>query len=170
MDLITHSLLYGGYLSLAMTILILGSLLYNPEIWLHDFPADIQEKYGPASEKSVRQRRIFTIPFMAVFLGIIAASVYFLPSASGGSPTFLELFANIFIVFMIFNLVDLLLIDWLIGIVLRPKFWVLPGTEGLKGYSDYGFHLRGFIKGTIGGAIGAAVLAAIAFIVLPWFK
>jgi hypothetical protein len=109
MDLITHSLLYGGFLSLAMTILILGSLLYNPEIWLHDFPADIQEKYGPASEKSVRQRKIFTIPFMAVFLGIIAASVYFLPSASGESPTFLELFANIFIVFMVFNLVDLLL-------------------------------------------------------------
>jgi hypothetical protein len=53
-------------LSLAMSILILGSLYINPEIWLHDFPADIQEKYGPASPKSLRQRKIFTIPFMLV--------------------------------------------------------------------------------------------------------
>jgi hypothetical protein len=61
----------------------------------------------------------------------------------------------------------LLIIDWLIGIVLRPKFWVLPGTEGLIGYSDYAFHLRGFIKGTIGGMIGALILAGLAFMVLP---
>jgi hypothetical protein len=161
-DLWIHSLTYGLILSAVMTVFILASIFYNPEIWLHDFPPDIQEKYGPASEKSLRERRIFTIPFMLAFIGIIAAALITLPAAIGHQPNFLELFVTVFIVFMTFNLVDLLFIDWLFGIVLRPSSLVLPGTEGLAGYSDYAFHFRGFLKGTAGGLIASAVLAAIA--------
>jgi hypothetical protein len=163
-DLITHSLLYGGYLSIAMSILIMGSLLYNPEIWLHDFPKDIQEKYGPPSKKSIRQRNLFAFPFMAIFFGILIAAVWTLPAAIGATPTFFQLAFSIFIVFMVFNLADLLILDWLIGIVLRPKFWVLPGTEGLHGYTDYSFHFKGFLKGTVGGLAGALVIGGIAYL------
>ena len=31
----------------------------------------------------------------------------------------------------------------------RPRVIVLPGTEGLAGYGDYGFHFRGFLKGLV---------------------
>jgi hypothetical protein len=169
MELLYHGLIYGGWLSLVMSILIIGSMYFNPEIWLHDFPADIQEKYGPASPKSLRQRKIFTIPFMLIFLGILAASVWTLPNVVDGSPTFLQLFVNLFIVFETFNLVDLLILDWLFGIVIQPKSAILPGTAGLQGYKDYGFHFRGFIKGSIGGVIGALVLAGIAWLLFYLF-
>jgi hypothetical protein len=167
-DLILHSLLYGGILSAVMTVLILGSLAYNPEIWLHDFPRDVQEKYGPASPKSIRQRNILIIPFMLSLFGILAAAVITLPQVIGRPPGFLDLFLTIFIVFMTFNLVDLVIIDF--GLVLlQPKFIILPGTEGLKGLVDYGFHFRGFLKGTVGGLIGSLVLAGISLLAFSIF-
>ena len=43
---------------------------------------------------------------------------------------------------MIFNLVDLILLDWLLFTYIQPRFVVLPGTEGLAGYRDYWFHFR----------------------------
>jgi hypothetical protein len=159
-----HSLLYGGILSAVMTVLILGSLAYNQEIWLHDFPRDVQEKYGPASPKSIQQRNILAVPFMLLFFGILVAAVITLPQAIGRQPGFFDLFLSIFIVFMTFNLVDLVIIDF--GLVyFQPKFISLPGTEGLKGLVDYGFHFRGFLKGTVGGLIGSLFIAGLAWLV-----
>jgi hypothetical protein len=42
---------------------------------------------------------------------------------------------------------------------MRAHFVVLPGTEGLAGYKDYGFHFRGFLLGTL-LILGASVLVA----------
>ena len=50
---------------------------------------------------------------------------------------------------MFFNLFDLLIIDWLIVCLITPKFVIIPGTEGNKGYKDYQFHFIGFLKGII---------------------
>ena len=36
------------------------SLFINPEIWLHDYPPDIQARYGPASDKAITQRKILS--------------------------------------------------------------------------------------------------------------
>ncbi|MDH3734751.1 MAG: hypothetical protein OEU54_14585 [Gemmatimonadota bacterium] len=50
----------------------------------------------------------------------------------------------------VFNLVDLLILDWLILVRIQPGFVVLPGTEGLAGYDDYRFHGHAFLIGTTG--------------------
>lgn len=36
-----HSFFYGAMLSTALSILILGSLYINPEIWLQDAPREV---------------------------------------------------------------------------------------------------------------------------------
>jgi hypothetical protein len=66
---------------------------------------------------------------------------------------------------MVFNLVDLLVFDWLIALTIRPKFMILPGTQGSQGYHDYGFHFRGFLKGTLGGLLGSLILAGLAVLI-----
>lgn len=38
----------------------------------------------------------------------------------------------------------------LVFVTLQPCFVVLPGTEGLQGYRDYGFHFRQFLKRVVG--------------------
>jgi len=59
--------LYGGVLSVALSVLLLGVLWINPEILLNDYPPDIREKHGPMSERSKRQR----VP-AAILLGLSA--------------------------------------------------------------------------------------------------
>jgi hypothetical protein len=44
------------------------------------------------------------------------------------------------------NLLDWVALDWPL-VRWQPRFMVLPGTEGMAGYSNYWFHFRGFLIG-----------------------
>jgi energy-converting hydrogenase Eha subunit B len=79
-----------------------------------------------------------------------------------GVPSFIEVFIDIFTLFIVFNIVDLLILDWLIFCTLTPKFMILPGTEGMAGYKDYGFHFRGFLIGCIICLVSALAFAGLA--------
>lgn len=58
-------------------------------------------------------------------------------------------------------MVDLVVLDWLIFVRSRPRFIVLPGTEGMAGYKDYFFHLKGFLVGVVlSAAVSLATAAA----------
>jgi hypothetical protein len=52
-------------------------------------------------------------------------------------------------VLFLFNLVDWLILDWLIICTITPSFVVLPGTEGMAGYKNYWMHFKGFLIGTV---------------------
>ncbi len=41
-----------------------------------------------------------------------------------------------------FWLFDLVIVDWFCLVTLKPKFAIIPSTEGMPGYGDYVFHLR----------------------------
>jgi hypothetical protein len=147
-SIVRHALAYGGVLSGISCALLLGILWINPEILLKDYPPDIQAKYGPMSERSKRQRLPVGLFFGAVVLGIVAASFVEVRANSGGHIPFLTAFVHLFVMFSFFNIVDLLILDWPL-VAMQPSFIVLPGTEGLAGYKDYGFHFRGFLIGTV---------------------
>ena len=53
------------------------------------------------------------------------------------------------IVFALFNLVDAVIIDWLILLVLWPGLGVLPGTEGMAGYKDVHRWTINLLKGFV---------------------
>jgi hypothetical protein len=146
--IIRHALAYGTVLSGILCALLLGLLWSNPEILLNDYPPDIQARYGPMSERSKRQRLPVAVFLGAVALGIVAASFVDLRASSGGHISFMSAFVHLFVMFSLFNLADLLILDWPL-VAFRPSFIVLPGTEGLAGYKDYGFHFRGFLIGTV---------------------
>jgi len=161
---ISHALFYGGVLSAVMAALVLGLLRINPEILLKDYPPDIQEKYGPMSERSKRQRIPVAIVLGAVVLGIVIASFATVREQRGGNISFLTAFVHLFVMFSVFNVVDLLLLDWLV-VAIGPRWVVLPGTEGSAGYKDYWFHFRGFLIGIVlilaASGLMALVIAAL---------
>ena len=70
-----------------------------------------------------------------------------------------------FITLLVFNIFDLLVLDWLIFNTLQPKMIILPGTQGMAGYKEYAFHFRGFLKGLVFCLMGALVSAGIAMLV-----
>lgn len=164
--LLQHSLFYGAILSIAMTALILGSLYWRPMIWIGDAPAEIRAVAPPMSESDRRAKRLAGLVMLGIFLAVLVASVLGLRGLAAGQPSFADVALSTFIVFMTFNLVDLLIIDWLLVVTVRPGFVMIPGTEGMAAYGDYGFHFHAFLKGTAGGVALALIVGAVAVMLL----
>ena len=159
--IISHALLYGVILSGVLFTLILGLVRINPEIMLKDYPPDIQAKYGPMSERSKRQRIPGAILVIVVLFGIVILSFQDLGTDPQGDLSFFTTFVHLFVMFSVFNLLDWLVLDWLIVVTIRPSFIILPGTEGLAGYADYRFHFRGFLIGTVITLVTSILVAAV---------
>jgi hypothetical protein len=161
---IRESLAVGMMLSTILTLMIVASFMINKEMWLQDYPPEVKAKWGPINEKAKRQHHIFAILFFGMMIGAMVYDVIRLGLVLGTPPSFLAIFASIVIVFTLFNLVDAVIIDWLILLVLWPGLSVLPGTEGMAGYRDARRWTINLIKGFALAPIAGVLLAGIVFI------
>lgn len=161
-DIIQLGLLHGSYLSLALGALIFGSLFYDPESWLGDYPPDIRSAFGSMSPRARRHQRITGALFAVVLVGGSTAGVRAFLAATeavgDAPPGYGAIFLYVLVVLTTFNVVDLVAIDGLL-IWLQPRRLVLPGTEGMAGYRDVAFHVRGFFIGLFGSIVAAGVVA-----------
>ncbi|MES5955523.1 nitroreductase [Bacillus fungorum] len=156
-----EQMMYVGVLmSIVLSVMILGSLYYNPRLSLTDYPKDIQKVVFPKSIHEKKQTIYFNIAYNAILFGTPFVSTYILHKHE--KLLYLDAYLHTFGILMIFNLVDLLIIDWLIFCWITPRFVVIPCTEGMKGYKDYKFHLREAIVATQFLAIVSLFLAGIA--------
>jgi hypothetical protein len=160
-ELFQNILRDGLILSILATLFILVSIRINPRLWLGDYPQAIREQVAPKSEVEKRLSLWTGIPFLILLIGFPLVSTWRLQALSAAPLPFLSLFLNAAGVAFAFNLVDLLLIDWLVFCSLTPDFIVLPGTKGDPGYKDYGFHFRGFLTGTAFSAVIGLISAGI---------
>src|SRR5512134_3369441 len=110
--IISHALLYGVILSAVLFTLILGLVRIKPEIMHKDYPPDIQAKYGPMSERSKRQRKLVAIFIIVVMVGIVTLSFQSVDSNLEGDISFIPAFIHLVVMFSVFNLLDLLVLDW----------------------------------------------------------
>jgi hypothetical protein len=154
--LLSHSLIYGLILSTFMTIAFVALAWINPDIWLKDYPPAVQAKLGPISAKAQRQRTLLGIPVFLCLFGILFAAIWQL-----GTPTFLEATLCIFIVMLIFNVMDLIVLDWLIFLTWRPHRLLIAGVEQIQGALDYAFHFKAFLKGLVGITLASPIIAGI---------
>ena len=63
---------------------------------------------------------------------------------------------------MVFNLVDLLLLDLLWLGVLRPSWAMIPGTEAVVFRLNVSDHVRGFVVGTVLAVVIGCIAATVA--------
>jgi len=159
--LLSHSLFYGAILSVLTTALILVTLYLRPMAWAGDAPPDVRAAAGPLSDEDRRFKRVAGVVMLVILIGVFGAALAALARLGGEAVGFIDAAVSTFLIFMVFNLVDLLLIDWLLVVAVRPRFVLIPGTESLAGYGDYGYHFRAFLKGTVGGVLLALLVAAI---------
>lgn len=156
---------HAAALNLSITALIMGSMYWNPAIWVHDYPPDIKEAFGPAPEEVKRQGRLVAIPFFIIaFLGPIWSALR-LKRRNGGRLSFAAAYAHIFGLILSVWLFDLTILDWLLFVTITPDIVVLPGTEGMAGYDDYAFHLREHMRALPMLAIGTFLLALPAYLI-----
>ncbi len=67
---------------------------------------------------------------------------------------------------LIFNLVDLLILDWLIVCRFKLRWVILRGTEHIAMPIPYLHHLKEFLMGTVGLVIVCLAIAAVLSIVV----
>lgn len=105
--------------------------------------------------------------FFAALFGVVVAALLALRRLAG-ALTFADAAVSTFIILMTFNLVDLLLLDWLLVETIRPGFITFPGVTGATAnpFGGYAYHFRGFFIGTGLSLAAAIVLAAVAVVVL----
>ena len=160
------TMLDGVLLSIISSFIVIISLVINPRTFLQDYPKDIQAKVPPKTPSEKRLSLLLGIPFLLALLFVPLISTLLLKQQNGESTTFIALFLNAFGIVFIFNLVDWLLLDWLMFCTITPKFLIIPGTEGMPGYKEYGFHFRGFLIGTLLSLVYALIIASIFYFIV----
>jgi hypothetical protein len=146
----------GTLLSAVASTYLLVLLRFNPRVFVGHYPKEIREIVPPKSEKEKRMSIL-----LALLIGAPFASVLLWRTATLGSHSFWELFAYAFGVLFIFNLVDLLILDWLIVCWVKPRWVIPPGTEHIVIRNPYLHHFKGFLMGTVGLAIAGLAVAAL---------
>ncbi len=132
------ALLFNGLLG----ILLVGTLRWNAEIWVNDYPPDVKETFGPMSLRAKKQATIIAMPFFLIMFGGIIWSNLKLKQKNAGQLSLRAAFANAFLLIFSGWFLDLTILDWLMFVRHTPDWVVLAGTEGMAGYDDYLFHLK----------------------------
>ncbi len=133
---------------------------------LHDYPEDVRRASALAEPtgKQKRNARIFSgIGSIIIFGALILFGLLRFRAERAG---FITLFRFLFIIAMSWNVIDLLVMDWLLVCTVRPAWLIIPGTENCSSYSDYGYHFRGFLIGCIYTTLMALIFAGIDYAIL----
>lgn len=156
---VKHILTDGSIMSVLLGSIVMAIVYYNAEIMHDDYPPHIQEKALPMSDAAKKQRAVVTIPFIALLIGFPAYSNLKLRRQNHGHLSLRNAFVNAYAVFAFANLFDLLVLDYLVMLRMRPRFAMLPGTEEADYTNDYFFHFVGFLKGMGYGMIPSLIIA-----------
>lgn len=137
-----------------------------PYMVLHDYPKELQGIIELAEFTNKKSAYIFeTIAMFLIIAFIFFSGIY---TYHENLVSYWTIFFHIFIVCMCWNIFDLIIMDWFIFCTWQPKFIVLPGSEGNKGYKNYRFHFVGFLKGSIISSITSIFIAGICYIILRY--
>lgn len=146
------------YNVLALTALLL-LLKKNPRYMMQDYPKEILKSVEEKTAKEKRESLLFGFPFISILLLYpVLLGFYGKFVVDNG---FLVNWLTIFLLVFSFNVVDLLILDWLLFCFITPGFIIIPGTEGNPGYKNYWFHFHGFLKGCGFSIIGSFVISSV---------
>ena len=154
------ALLYGLALSAVLTVLTVISGAIALDMFVDDYPPDVKQKYGPMSARAARLRPFVATLLFLTILGIPIVGLFGLQTKFL-TVSFLSAVVFASIAILVFNVFDLLILDWLFFCTIQPRSMVLPGTEGMAGYHDYRFHFLGFLKGLRFNVVVGSLIAVL---------
>jgi hypothetical protein len=158
---VQYGLVAGIALSLLLTVVSSGGQAFSRDFAVQDYPPAIRARYGPKSTRGHRTMLIVSLLLCAVIIGALSTLMVTLRAALGDGFGFVTAWISSITALFVFNLYDLIVLDWLVFVLWRPRLIVLPGTEGMSEYGDFGFHLRGFGTGLVFCLVGSVLTAGI---------
>jgi len=160
--IISKALLDGIIISIIICGWISVILKVNPRFEMKSYPLQIVNSVEKQTRKEKKGFLMMALPLSLLVLIYLIVSTYF--AYENLDISYLVLFLHLFVVLMIWNVIDLLIMDWLIFCKINPDFMIIPGTKGHPAYQDYSYHFTGFLKGTLLSAIGAVIIAGVVFL------
>jgi hypothetical protein len=151
----------GTILSILASLFLVAVLRFNPRLFLQDYPEAIQNQVSPKTALEKRQSLLIGVPFILLLATVPFLSTLALKRSIVDQPAFPQLFLHAFGVIFIFNLVDLVILDWLMFCTITPKFVIISGTEGMRAYKDYFFHFKASLIGAGISILSGLVIAGI---------
>ncbi|MEM8887597.1 MAG: hypothetical protein AAGD28_06390 [Bacteroidota bacterium] len=137
-----HILKWGAILSVVLLAIALISWIVDPKIYGSELGVD--EIY--------QNRKGGLITGILILLAAIILIIFALkgyekidPELGFGTALFIG-----YLIFQIFNLADLFILDWLIYMKIKPAFMY---PEYLPPISDFSYHLKASMRGLIWGVI-----------------
>lgn len=160
--ILNHVILHGLFFALIATgyiFLVMATL--SPRVWgYQDYPKAIKQKVAPQTRKERALAWIVGLPWLLFVSGFPVLSTYMLKTQLAGEMSFVVAFLNILVLFLLFDISDLVILDWFIISKITPGFVVIPGTE-VNDYKDFSHHYKGHVWGTIGLIVLSLVLATV---------
>lgn len=154
--------------------MIVGGLLVARDALLDDYPPAIRERHGPQSPRGKRTAAVMGLLNALLFVAVPVVGVLDLHGRTEGALGFWPAFVLGGVAFLVLVLTDLLVLDWLLFCTVRPRFMVLPRTDGMPEYRDYAFHWRVLVPRPVpwpllaipgyGAAVGAVSAVAEALV------
>lgn len=141
-----------------MTVCALG--IRNGAVGMvHLFNADVQARaveLGLTTAERIKQTglkvKLICIPLYLLYVGVCVYGI-------NGTRGFLPGFWQAFVILMVMNLMDRILVDeYWVG---HTKAWVIPGTEDLQPYITAENKKQKWIAGTLSMAVMAAAVAGL---------
>ncbi len=129
----------------------------------HDYPEEVRRvaKLQKPSPKQRWQGAAWGAVGLTILFGLLV--IFAVTRFAGQIPSFWSVFAYLWVICMAWNLVDLILVDWLLICTLSVRCFVLPGTEQCEANKDYAFHFIGFLKGCVAMTIVALLFSGVSY-------
>lgn len=150
MNLLTHLILYN----LMASILIYGSLAYQPRLWLHRMPPEIRSKVPPKTPEEKKRFLWIALPFILL---LFAYPILYVIQMGTNLVTSFGMLVAFLAGFAVW---DTLVLDILIFCMLTPRFILIGGTERAD-YSNMKYHLASGAKGLVMSVVFSGLLALV---------
>ncbi|MEM9407398.1 MAG: hypothetical protein AAGA81_15280 [Acidobacteriota bacterium] len=141
----TTIMVHGAGLCLLLGALVAASFFWKPRIWLRDFPQDIQDLAAPMTDEEQRVAGRFGLLIVSLMLGSLVLSTL----RFGLDQGLLWALLHAYLVFQVFNVFDMAVIDWGLLLLIDPSKPPIEGTENARGWRDFAFHAKKSLKGSI---------------------
>lgn len=146
------------------TLVAWTTFWWRPRLWLHSLPSDIRAMVPAKTADERRLTAWMGALVLACFFGVPAWLTWRHHAEVPGGLPFGATLGHLYGVWMVVNLWDLVGIDWPYAYFMDTSRPPIAGTTGARGWKDYGFHARAFLKASV---FGLAFIVPAAF-VMSW--
>jgi hypothetical protein len=106
------------------------------------------------TEMEKKQTRYLLLPLLLLILpGLSLLSVIYIAKTTHADLSLIAILLHLYGMWTIVHLWDFLVIDCTAIILVNPLHPPIPGSEGARGWTNYGFHIRAMLKAILMSAL-----------------